>query len=366
MKVALPSLKIGDLIARLPIIQGRMGVGISLSGLAAAVANEGAIGVISSVGIGALYAHADTNYQEENIIALKAEIHKARQKSSGILGVNIMLALTDFDNLIKVAFDENIDIVFLGAGLLLKVPSTMTLAYLQQTKTKIGVIVSSARAAKLIITHWAKHFDRIPDLVVVEGPKAGGHLGFKPEQIFNPDFALEKIIPQVIETVSELETLYDTSIPIVAAGGIFNGKDIHRFMNMGVSGVQMGTRFVATHECDADAAFKQSYVDCTQEDIVIINSPVGLPGRAIQNSFLKAVAQGAKIPYSCPWKCLKTCDYHHSPYCIARALVNAQHGKLKEGFAFAGANAFMVKQITTVKELIHNLLQEYNQAVAEA
>jgi len=364
MKVTLPSLKIGNLIARLPIIQGGMGVGISLSGLAAAVANEGAIGVISSVGIGALYAHADTKYQEENIIALKAEIHKARQKTNGILGVNIMLALTDFDNLIKVAFDENIDIVFLGAGLLLKVPSTITLANLQQTKTKIGVIVSSARAAKLIITHWAKHFDRIPDLVVVEGPKAGGHLGFKPEQIFNPDFALEKIIPQVIETISELEILYNKNIPIVAAGGIFSGKDIHRFMNMGVSGVQMGTRFVATCECDADAAFKQSYVDCAQEDIVIINSPVGLPGRAIQNSFLKAVAQGAKIPYSCPWKCLKTCDYHNSPYCIARALVNAQHGKLKEGFAFAGANAFMVKQITTVEELIYKLMKEYNQAVA--
>lgn len=270
-----------------------------------------------------------------------------------------MLALTDFDDLIKASFDEEIDIVFLGAGLPLKVPSTMTLEYLQNTPTKIGIIISSARAAKLIITHWAEHFHRIPDVVVVEGPKAGGHLGFKLSQIFDPAFALENIVPQVKETVKELEAKYNVTIPIVAGGGVFTGEDIYKIMDLGIDGVQMGTRFVATEECDADDKFKQQYIDCTEEDIVIIESPVGLPGRAINNKFLQSVSQGGKVPFSCPWKCLKTCDYQNSPYCIALALLNAQHGKLAEGFAFAGANAYLVDKITTVKELINTLVQEY-------
>lgn len=355
----LPPLIIGNLVAKLPILQGGMGVGISLSKLAAAVSNEGGIGIISSVGLGVLHPELGSNYKEANVAALKAEIRAARKLTNGILGVNIMLAISDFDEMIRAAFEEEIDIVFLGAGLPTKVPSTMTLEYLQSAKTKIGIIVSSGRAAKLILNLWAVHFKRVPDIIVVEGPKAGGHLGFKRDQIFNEDYALETILPQVKETVKEIETKYDKSIPVIAAGGIFSGDQIYEIMKLGADGVQMGTRFVATEECDAGDAFKQLFVDCTQEDIVIINSPVGLPGRAIGNQFLKDVSLGVKKPFLCPWKCLKTCDYRNSPYCIALALRNARNGIFEEGFAFAGANAYLVKNISTVKELFRSLIQEY-------
>ncbi|MBW6514758.1 MAG: nitronate monooxygenase [Candidatus Syntrophosphaera sp.] len=359
MTHTLPQLKIGNLVAKLPILQGGMGVGISLSKLAAAVANEGGIGIISSVGLGVLHPELGLNYKEANIAALKEEIRAARKLTSGILGINIMLAISDFDEMIRAAFEEEIDIVFLGAGLPTKVPSTMTLEYLQSAKTKIGIIVSSGRAAKLVLNLWADHFKRVPDIIVVEGPKAGGHLGFKPEQIFNEEYALEVILPQVQEAVKEVETKHGKCIPVIAAGGIFSGDQIYEIMKLGADGVQMGTRFVATEECDAGAAFKQLFVDCEQEDIVIINSPVGLPGRAIRNQFLKDVSLGIKKPFLCPWKCLKTCDYRNSPYCIAIALQNARNGLFEEGFAFAGANAYLVKNITTVKELIRSLVQEY-------
>lgn len=365
MKGVLPPLKIGDLIAKLPILQGGMGVGISLSRLAAAVAKEGGIGIISSVGIGVLHPELGRTVKEANIAALKAEIRAARAQTTGILGINIMLAITDFDDMIKAAFEEEIDIVFLGAGLPLKVPSTMTLEYLQNSKTKIGVIVSSGRAASLILNHWAVHFNRIPDVVVVEGPKAGGHLGFKLAQIFDSAYSLETILPQVKEAVSVIEKKYDKKIPIIAAGGIFSGDQIYKIMDLGADGVQMGTRFVATEECDADDAFKQQFVDCEKDDIVIISSPVGLPGRAINNQFLKDVALGIKKPFLCPWKCLKTCDYHDSPYCIALALRNARDGMFAEGFAFAGANAYLVKNITTVKQLFNELKQEYKDYYTE-
>ncbi|MDP2172537.1 MAG: nitronate monooxygenase [Candidatus Cloacimonadaceae bacterium] len=359
MTKILPQLKIGDLIAKLPILQGGMGVGISLSKLAAAVANEGGIGIISSVGLGLLRPSLGKGYREANIAALRDEIRAARKLTNGILGLNIMLAISDFDEMIRVAFEEEIDIVFLGAGLPLKVPSTMTLEYLQNTKTKIGIIVSSARATKLILNHWAQHFHRIPDIVVVEGPKAGGHLGFKREQIFDPDYALENILPQVKLEVKAIEDKHGKRIPVIAAGGIFTGEQIYKIMDLGADGVQLGTRFVATEECDADDTFKQLFVDCTEDEILIIDSPVGLPGRAINNQFLKDVTCGEKHPFTCPWKCLKTCDYHTAPYCIALALQNARNGLFAEGFAFAGANAYLVKNITTVKELIRDLLQEY-------
>jgi len=361
MLIKMPQLKIGDLIARLPIIQGGMGVGISLSKLAAAVANEGGIGIISSVGLGILHPQAGKTYKEANIAALKQEIRAARSQTKGIIGVNIMLAISDFDEMINAAFEEEADIVFLGAGLPLKVPGSMTLEYLQNTRTKIGIIVSSGRAAKIILSHWAENFKRIPDLVVLEGPKAGGHLGFKLEQIFDEKFSLENVLPQVKEAVKEIELKYAKTIPVIAAGGIFSGAQIDRIMKLGADGVQMGTRFVATEECDADPAFKQLFVDCQEGDVVIIKSPVGLPGRAINNQFLKDVALGIKKPFACPWKCLKTCDYRDAPYCIARALQNARDGLMSDGFAFAGANACLVKKITTVKELFADLIREYSE-----
>ena len=357
------SLKIGELEARIPIVQGGMSVGISLSGLAAAVANEGGIGLIGAAGIGMLEPDFKTDYREANKRALRKEIRKAREMSDGVIGVNIMVALSDYDDLVLTAVDEGVDLLFLGAGLPLKLPKTVSLERLQQSHTKVVPIVSSARAANIIFRHWAKRYQYIPDAVVVEGPMAGGHLGFKKEEIDNPDYALDKLMPAVIAAIEPFEQQFDKNIPVIAAGGIFTGADIAKFMRLGVQGVQMATRFVATDECDASTEFKEAYLRCRKNDLVIIDSPVGLPGRAIRNEFLEDVSAGIKKPFECPWKCLKTCDYRTSPYCIARALTNAKKGELNDGFAFAGANAYRVEKITSVHELIDSLLDEYEKAM---
>ncbi len=233
-----------------------MSVGISLSGLAAAVANEGGIGVIGAAGIGMLEPDFKTNYREANKRALSKELRRARDLSDGVIGVNIMLALSDYDDLVKVAVDEGADLLFLGAGLLLKLPKTLSLERLQQARTKIVPIVSSGRAARIIFQHWAKRYQHVPDAVVVEGPLAGGHLGFKKEEIDDPNYALEKLVPAVIEAIEPFAQQFDKNIPVIAAGGIFTGADIARFMRLGAQGVQMATRFVATYECDASPAFK--------------------------------------------------------------------------------------------------------------
>lgn len=354
----LKNLCIGDLTARLPIIQGGMGVGISLSGLASAVANEGGIGVIATAVIGMNEPDFSRNFLEANIRALRKEIRKARELSKGILGVNIMVALTNFADLVKTAIEEGIDIIFSGAGLPLNLPQ-----FLNGTiKTNLVPIVSSARATGIILKKWSEKYNRLPDAIVVEGPLAGGHLGFKEEMIGDPEYSLEKLVPEVIQIVKPYEEKYKKPIPVIAAGGIYTGSDIYRFFQLGASGVQMATRFVTTYECDASEKFKQTYVDSRKEDIVIIKSPVGMPGRAIKNTFLDEVSQGKRKPFNCPYHCLKTCDYKNTPYCISLALVNAKKGNLSHGFAFAGENAYRAKGIISVKELIETLIEEYKDA----
>ncbi len=358
----IPTLRIGNLEARIPIIQGGMSVGVSLSGLASAVANEGGIGVIGVSGIGMLEPDFASNFREANKRALSQEIRKAREATAGIIGVNILVALTDYEELLLVAIEERVDLVFLGAGLPLMNSKTATVDRLREGSTKVVTIVSSARAAKIIFTHWAKRYHHVPDAVVVEGPLAGGHLGFKKEQIEDPDHALEKILPEVIAAIKPFEGPFGKSIPVIAAGGIYTGADIHKFMELGASGVQMATRFAATDECDASPQFKEAYVNCKKEEIIIIESPVGLPGRAIRNQFLDEVSAGVKNPVRCPWQCLKTCDFTKAPYCIALALTNAKKGDLVEGFAFVGANAYRIDKIVSVKELMESLVEEYGEA----
>lgn len=355
----LPKLKIGDLIANIPIVQGGMGVGVSLSGLASAVANEGGIGVIATIMIGMDNFKHFTTPEDADIHALRQEIRQARKQTDGLLGVNIMVAASNYANLVKTAIEEKIDIIFAGAGLPLDLPR-----YLDGTShPKLAPIVSSGRAAILLCKKWLAKFNRVPDAFVVEGPMAGGHLGLKLKQLDNPDFALERLVPEVVGAVKPFEEQCQRSIPIIAAGGVYSGEDIDRFLQLGAAGVQMGTRFVATDECDADIAFKQAYIDAKEEDIVIIKSPVGLPGRAIRNPFLDEVEQGKKIPYACPYRCITTCNYQDSPYCIAIALMNAKKGRLKHGFSFSGKNAFRVERIVRVKELIASLKEEFAEAV---
>lgn len=353
--MTIPKLTIKDLVAKIPIIQGGMGIGISLSGLASAVANEGGVGVIAAAGIGFHEPDALSNFREANIRVLRREIRKAREATKGILGVNIMVALTDFAEMVKTSIEEGIDIIFSGAGLPLDLPKYLKEGF----NTKLVPIVSSARAAKAICKRWLQRFNTVPDAFVVEGPLAGGHLGFSADQLDRPEFALEKLVPEVVEAVAPFAEEHKVEIPVIAAGGVYTGADIHSFMQLGAAGVQMATRFVATHECDASLSFKQSYLEARKEDLVIIKSPVGLPGRAIRNQFIQDVEEGKRKPFTCPYHCIISCNCSDSPYCIALALLNAKKGKLKKGFAFAGNNAYKVDRIISVKELISSLLDEY-------
>ena len=354
-------LHIGNLTIKVPIIQGGMGVGISMSGLAAAVANEGGVGVIASAGLGMLEPDYAKNFIEANIRALKKEILKARELTNGVLGVNIMVALTNFADLVNTAISEGIDIIFSGAGLPLNLPQFLT----NKSKTKLVPIVSSGRAAKILCSKWKEQYDYLPDAIVVEGPKAGGHLGFKRIQLDDPKFVLEELLRDVLEQVKYFEEKYNTTIPVIAAGGIYTGADIKKIMDLGVSGVQMGTRFVTTEECDASLKFKQTYIDSHEEDIEIINSPVGMPGRVIRNEFIEKISRGEKRPVKCPYKCLKTCNIETTPYCIIAALVNAMKGNFYNGFAFAGSNAFRATKIISVKETMDSLIREFKEAMSK-
>lgn len=355
----LPRLQIGGLTAEKPIVQGGMGVGISMSGLAAAVANEGGIGVIASVGLDLLDVHRKGRKKGLSAFMLKEEIHKARALSKGIIGANVMVALSDYEQLVWVAIEERIDVLFLGAGLPLTLSRHIPPEEVKNIATKIVPIVSSARAAHIIFQYWSKKYRHIPDGLVVEGPLAGGHLGFKKQHIFDPDYSLENLVPAVVKAVEPFEQEFGKSVPVIAAGGIFTGQDIYDIMQLGASGVQMATRFIATYECDADSDFKQAIINANKEDIVIIDSPVGLPGRAVRNTFLNDVRAGVKKPFKCFYKCLRTCDYKKVPYCIASALTNAQKGCLQDGFAFTGANAYRVTDMTSVKDLMHSLVKEF-------
>lgn len=354
----LPVLKIGDLVPKIPIIQGGMGVGISLSGLASAVANEGGVGVIACAMIGITESDISADPVKANNRALIREIRKAKEMTEGILGVNIMVALTNFVDMVKTSIEEGIDIIFAGAGLPLDLPKYLK----KEFNTKLAPIISSGRAARIICKKWMSKFDYLPDAFVVEGPKAGGHLGIKFENLDDPDFALEKLVAEVIEAIEPFEEERKTSIPIIAAGGIYDGEDICKFLKIGASGVQIATRLVATYECDASIEFKQAYIDAKEEDLMVIKSPVGLPGRAIRNEFIEDVNKGKKKPFKCPYHCIKTCNVKDSPYCIALALASAKKGKLKHGFVFAGQNAHKVKKIVSVKDVIGSLLNEYKRA----
>lgn len=347
---------IGDIEIKLPIIQGGMGVGISLSRLASAVANEGGVGVISCAGLGLIYK-GHGSFFESCIWGLKEELRLARERTRGVIGVNIMVALTNFADMVRAAISGGADIIFSGAGLPLELPGYLT----PGCKTKLVPIVSSARAAKVVCDKWYSHYHYLPDAIVVEGPKAGGHLGFKRAQIFDEGFSLEKIVPEVLETVSSYKDI--KTIPVIAAGGITTGGDVYRFVQLGASGVQMGTIFVTTEECDASDAFKQVYLSAGEDDLQIIDSPVGMPGRAIRGEFLDRVKAGLEVPKSCAVHCIKTCDFSKSPYCIMLALYNAARGNLKEGYAFAGINAHLARKISKVKEVLTLLKLQY--AVAE-
>ena len=342
------SFYIGNLEIKLPVIQGGMGVGISLSGLASAVANEGGVGVISCAGLGLLYPELSTDYFKNSILGLREELRKAKEKTRGVIGVNIMVALSNFSDMVRTAIAEKADIIFSGAGLPLDLPSYLD----NESTTKLVPIVSSSRAAGLICEKWKHNYNYLPDAIVVEGPKAGGHLGYKNNQIGDESYSLEHIVPEVVRVVKKYEDENHCQIPVIAAGGLHTGKDIYRLMNLGAAAVQMGSIFVTTEECDASLAFKQTYIDASEKDIEIITSPVGMPGRAIRNVFLDKVKTEGRIPPTKCLRCIHTCNPAETPYCITEALIHAAKGEVDQALLFCGGRAYEAKTIETVKKVI--------------
>ncbi len=342
------SLKIGDLVAKIPVVQGGMGVGISLANLAGAVAKAGGVGIISTAQIGFRKKDYDNNPQQCNLEAIGEEIAKAKEiAEGGIVGVNIMVATTDYEKYVEAAVKAGADIVVSGAGLPMYLPEIV-----KGSMTKIAPIVSSVKAASVITRQWLKKYNRLPDMVVVEGPMAGGHLGFKREELdVLTKETYDHEVKEIIDFVDNLSAENNVHIPVVVGGGVFERQDMDHYMNMGADGVQIGTRFVATHECDASEAYKQVYINATKEDVVIVKSPVGLPGRAIHNLFLDHVEAGERIMGKCR-QCVKSCNPATSPYCISQALINAAIGKIDEGLIFCGGNVAKVKEIVSVASIM--------------
>jgi NAD(P)H-dependent flavin oxidoreductase YrpB (nitropropane dioxygenase family) len=351
----IPTLKIGDLEINPPIIQGGMGVRVSGSGLASAVANEGCAGIIASVGLGAYEYASASKFVELNNNALRAEIRKARSLSNGVIGVNVMVVLSNYEELVKVCVEEKVDIIISGAGLPLDLPKKTA-----GSNIKLIPIVSSTRAFNIIYRKWKQNHNKVPDAVILEGPMAGGHLGFSYNDIINGKTqTLEQLVKELVDFMGTIEE----TIPVIAAGGIFDGSDIAKFLKMGASGVQMATKFVCTNECDVHDDFKQAYITAIKDDIVIINSPVGLPGRVIRNEFTQRVTKGETIPFKCPHHCLRSCNPRTAPYCIAKVLADASKGILLNSFVFAGTNAYRCTEIVSVKTLIDQLKEELSNSL---
>ena len=350
-------LKIGNLQVRLPIIQGGMGVGVSLSSLAAAVTNAGGIGVISAADIGFREKDFNKNSKAANLRALKEHIKIAKEKTkNGVLGVNIMVVTKDYEDYVKTAIEAGIDLIISGAGMPTALPKIV-----KDSTVKIAPIISSLKACRVIMKLWEKHNNRLPDAVIVEGPKAGGHLGFKKDQINMKEEEFEAEVVKIIDHVKEYEEKYNTQIPVLVAGGVFDGNDIAKYLKLGASGVQMATRFVSTDECDASDDFKNAYLNSTIDDVEIVSSPVGIPGRAILNDFVKRTKEG-KVKVERCYDCMIPCNPADTPYCITQALINSVTGNIDNGLVFCGENAHRIKEIVPVQKLMDSLEKEVLEA----
>lgn len=338
-------LRIGDKIAKIPVIQGGMGVGVSLSKLAGAVAKAGGVGTISTAQIGFRKPDFSKKPIECNLIAIKEEIAKAKEiaQGNGIIAVNTMVATKCYEDYVRSAVEAGVDLVVSGAGLPMNLPELVA-----GSNSKIAPIVSSAKAFKVISNYWLKKYDRLPDLIIIEGPRAGGHLGFSKEEVETLTVeAYDEEIKKIVAAVREVETIHNVSIPVAVAGGVYDRSDYDHAVELGADAVQLATRFVTTKECDASDAYKQAYIDAKEEDIIIIKSPVGMPGRAIHNDFIDKVAAGERFINGCK-QCIKMCKPAEIPFCITEALVNAVEGRVNDGLIFCGSNAYRANKIETV------------------
>ena len=346
-------LKMGNIEAKVPVIQGGMGIGISLGGLAGAVALEGGIGIISAAQIGYREPDFDTDTKAANLRAIKKEYEKARAIApEGVIGFNLMVAMRHYEDYVRSAVEAGADLIVSGAGLPTDLPGIV-----EDAPVKLAPIVSTEKSAKVILKYWDKKYNRIPDLLVIEGPHAGGHLGFAREKLTEfddfPIYAEE--IKRILAVVKGYEEQYGKKIPTALGGGIDTPERVREAMSLGVDAVQVATRLVTTKECDADIRFKNAYIEAKKEDIIIVKSPVGMPGRAINNEMIKRVAAGEKIPHSPCHRCLHRCNPAQIPYCITDALIHAAKGELEDALLFCGANAYKAERIETVKEVFDDL-----------
>ena len=360
MSKELRPLVIDDLEIPIPIVQGGMGVQVSTAPLAAAVADCGAAGTIASVGLGYGRKENDTDFVGASRAGLREQMRLVKEATKGVVGVNVLGALSNYADLARTAVEEKADFLASGAGLPLDLPS-----FTAGTRTKLVPIVSSARALAIILKAWKKRYDRLPDAVIVEGPLAGGHLGFKRGELAEerPN-VLQAVVSEVVRLCEETREACGRRIPVIAAGGVYTGKDIAEFLSLGAAGVQIATRFVATHECSVAKEFKQLYIDSTEQDVLIIDSPVGMPGRAIRTKLIDGVLRGERKPTRCGYRCLRTCNPKEAPYCIAQALFSAVRGDIDNSVVFAGHNVSRVDKIVSVKELIDTLVRETKEALA--
>ena len=351
------SVCIGDMKLEVPIIQGGMGVGISLGNLAGHVAKNGGMGVISTAHPGYRAEDFEKNPTEVNKRELAKEIQKAKEiaKGKGMVAINAMVAITDYAQMVEVAIKNKIDAIISGAGLPMNLPG-----FVKGTKVKIAPIVSSGKAARLICKTWDRRYHVAPDFVVIEGSEAGGHLGFHKEDVLNKTTAkLADIFKEVKETLQPFVEKYQKEIPIFVAGGVYDADDIKQFMDLGAYGVQMATRFICTEECDADIKYKEAFINAKKEDIEIVKSPVGMPGRAIMTKLTERLKNDERIPVKRCYNCLVPCDVKTTPYCISSALINAAKGNLDEGLVFSGSNGYRNDKIVTVKELMDELKEGF-------
>ena len=347
------SVCIGDMKLEVPIIQGGMGVGISLGNLAGHVAKNGGMGVISTAHPGYRAEDFEKNPTEVNKRELAKEIQKAKEiaKGKGMVAINAMVAITDYAQMVEVAIKNKIDAIISGAGLPMNLPG-----FVKGTKVKIAPIVSSGKAARLICKTWDRRYHVAPDFVVIEGSEAGGHLGFHKEDVLNKTTAkLADIFKEVKETLQPFVEKYQKEIPIFVAGGVYDADDIKQFMDLGADGVQMATRFICSEECDADIKYKEAFINAKKEDIEIVKSPVGMPGRAIMTKLTERLKNDERIPVKRCYNCLVPCDVKTTPYCISSALINAAKGNLDEGLVFSGSNGYRNDKIVSVKELMDEL-----------
>ena len=350
-------MKLGNRELALPLIQGGMGVGVSMGGLAGAVAAEGAMGTLSTADAGWNEPDFATHPQQANLRALRREVQRAKRLAAGagLVAVNAMVATRQYADSVRTALEAGADAIVSGAGLPLELP-----ALAEGFETLLAPIVSGPRAAQLICRTWAKRYGRVPDFVVLEGCQAGGHLGFEEADLLSGRCTpLSRLIPEVLAALRPFEEKFGRAIPLFCAGGVATGAEMARCTRLGAAGAQLATRFIATEECDASQGYKDVLLAARPEDLRIIHSPVGMPGRAVNSPLVQRLAAGMRQPPAHCSGCIKSCRPAETPFCITHALIEAVKGNWEEGLFFSGSRVDLVDRMRTVPDLIDELMKEW-------